>query len=312
MKKILITGALGQIGTDLSEKLFELYGKDNVILSSRRAHESKDYKYEQLDVTDYDRFFEVCKKHGITEMYHLAAILSAVGEKNPDALWNVNMNGLKNALDISKELKIKLFVPSSIAAFGPSTPMDNTPQITIQRPTTIYGISKVAGELLCDYYYNKYGVDVRGVRFPGIISHKQLPGGGTTDYAVHIYFEAIKNKKYTSYIDKNTFMDMLYMPDAIDCMIDLMNADKNKLIDRNAFNVTAMSVDPEAIKKSIQKFIKEFTLDYDVDETRQKIAESWPNSLDASEAKKQWNFNPKYDLDKMTEDMLNEIKKKNL
>ncbi len=310
MSKILITGALGQIGSDLVERLESIYGAENLVLSGRRDHKSEKYAYEKFDVTDGKTYHEIIKKHDIKEVYHLAAILSAVGEKNPDLLWNVNMNGLKNILDIARDEKLKLFVPSSIAAFGPNTPADNTPQTTIQRPTTMYGVSKVAGEILCDYYVKKYGVDSRGVRFPGIISHKQLPGGGTTDYAVHIYFEAIKNKKYTSYIDKGTFMDMLYMPDAIDSMISLMNADGEKLQNRNAYNITAMSIDPEMIAASIKKFMPEFTLDYDVDPERQKIAESWPNSLDDSVARKEWGWNPKYDLDKMTEDMLKEIAKK--
>ncbi len=310
MKKILVTGAMGQIGTDLVERLAGIYGADNVIISGRRKFDDTKYTYESFDVADGKTYYDVIKKYGITDVYHLAAILSATGEKNPDLLWDVNMNGLKNVLDIAKDEKLKLFIPSSIAAFGPSTPADKTPQNTIQRPTTMYGISKVAGELLCDYYFMKYGVDARGVRFPGLISHKQLPGGGTTDYAVHIYFEAIKNKAYTSYIGKGTYMDMLYMDDAIDSMIQLMDADPAKLKNRNAYNITAMSVAPEDIEKSIQKVMPEFKLDFDVDPARQAIAESWPNSLDDSAARSEWGWNPKFDLDKMTVEMLEAIKQK--
>ncbi len=219
MKKILVIGAKGQIGTDLVIKLAEIYGKENIVAAGidERGGYNPDVKYEIVDVTDKQRIYDISKKYDIDTVINLAAVLSAVGEKNPMALWNINLNGVVNTLEVAKELKQKVFTPSSIAAFGPSTPLDNTPQVTIQRPTTIYGVSKVAGELLCDYYFLKYGVDARGVRFPGLISYKQLPGGGTTDYAVHIYFEALKNKKYTSYIDKGTYMDMMYMPDAIDC-----------------------------------------------------------------------------------------------
>lgn len=310
MKKILVTGAGGQIGTDLVEKLGELYGAENVIISDINPIETDKYVFEKLDVTDKETYHAVVKKHGITEIYHLAAILSAVGEKNPDLLWHVNMTGLEVVLNIAREEKVKVFVPSSIAAFGPSTPADKTPQVTIQRPTTIYGISKVAGELLCDYYHQKFGVDVRGVRFPGLISHKQLPGGGTTDYAVHIYFDAIKKKSYTSYIGEGTYMDMLYMDDAIDSMINIMNADPSKLKHRNAYNISAMSIAPEDVAKSIQKVMPDFVMDYDVDPVRQAIAESWPNSLDDSAAREDWGWDPKFDLDKMTVEMLEAIKKK--
>ena len=200
-----------------------------------------------------------------------------------------------------------VYTPSSIAAFGPTTPPDNTPQDTIQRPTTMYGVTKVAGELLCDYYFKRFGVDTRGVRFPGLISYETLPGGGTTDYAVHIYYDALKNKKYTSFIGKGTKMDMMYMPDALDAIVNLMEADSSKLIHRNAFNVTAMSFDPEMLAASIKKVIPEFELDYDVDPIRQGIADTWPNSLDDSAAREEWGWNPKYDLDAMTRDMLEKL-----
>lgn len=312
MKKILVTGATGQIGTELVERLIEVYSKENVIASARRdiSKVNFDCKYESLDIRDAKRFYGVCKDNNVDSIINLAAILSAVGEKDPNLLWDINMNGLVNSLEVSKELNLKLFTPSSIAAFGTSSPLDNTPQVTIQRPTTIYGVSKVAGELLCDYYFLKYGVDTRGIRFPGLISYKQLPGGGTTDYAVHIYFDAIKKKKFTSNIAEGVFLDMMYMPDAVESIIDLMNADPKRLIDRNAFNVSSMSVDPKTIAQSIKKYISEFEIDYDVNPVLNEIAKSWPNSLDITEAKKQWDFSPKYDLDKMTKAMLEGIRGK--
>ena len=286
MKKILVTGATGQIGGDLISELSRIYGKDKVIGSARRKDplDLDCNRYYSMDCRNLDDFYRIVKEEKVDTILHLAAILSAKGEEDPNLLWDINVNGLYNALEVSKEIGASLFVPSSIGAFGPSTPKDRTPQNTIQRPTTAYGVSKVTGELLCDYYHQKYGLDTRGVRFPGLISHKTLPGGGTTDYAVHIYYEAIKNKHYTSFIDKGTYMDMMYMPDAIDSIIKLMEADPDKLIDRNAFNVSSMSFEPEDIKRSIQKYIPEFTMDYDVDPIRQSIAGSWPNSLDTSQA----------------------------
>jgi nucleoside-diphosphate-sugar epimerase len=220
------------------------------------------------------------------------------------------MNGLYNVLEIGREMGIQIFTPSSIAAFGPLTPQDKTPQDTIQRPTTMYGVTKVAGELLCDYYHRRFGVDTRGVRFPGLISYETLPGGGTTDYAVHIYYEAIKEKKYTSYIREGTYMDMMYMPDALDAIINLAEADPSKLMHRNAFNISAMSFAPEQIAAEIKKMIPEFQISYDVDPVRQSIAESWPNSLDDSAARAEWGWDPKYNLSSMTEDMLLKLSKK--
>ncbi|MBN2260393.1 MAG: L-threonine 3-dehydrogenase [Clostridiales bacterium] len=313
MKKILVTGALGQIGTELVLKLRKEYGVDNVVASDRNRHDSPVFDegfFEDLDVLDANRISEITNKYKVDTVIHLAAMLSATGESNPQALWSVNMTGLYNMLEVARENKLAVFTPSSIAAFGPSTPKILTPQDTIQRPTTIYGVSKVAGELLCDYYFNKFGVDTRGVRYPGLISNGAMPGGGTTDYAVHIYYEALKNKKYTSYIAKGTKMDMMYMPDALDAIIQLIEADPSKLIHRNAFNITAMSFDPEGLKESIQKYIPEFQLEYDVDPVRQKIADSWPDSLDDSAARQEWNWNPKYDLDRMTQDMLETLGKK--
>lgn len=311
MKRILITGATGQIGTDLVERLIDVYGDDNVLSCSRRERPENwvGSHYESLDVTDGKRFFELTKNFEADTILHLAAVLSAVGESNPQLLWDINVNGLYNSLEISRELNTALFVPSSIGAFGPSTPKVSTPQTTIQRPTTMYGVSKVAGELLCDYYHSKFGVDSRGVRFPGLISYKALPGGGTTDYAVHIYYDALEKGHYTSFIGEGTKMDMMYMPDAVDSIIDLMEADPNKLIDRNAFNVSGMSFDPEEIKRSIQRHLPDFTMDYEVDPIRQAIADSWPDSLDVSAAREQWGFSPKYDLAAMTKDMLEKLAK---
>ncbi len=312
MRKILVTGALGQIGSELTRSLRKIYGAENIIASNRRikdGHEEliESGPFEIVDIANGQRVLEVVKKYKVNTIINLAAILSAVGEKDPMACWDVNMNGLINILKIGKDEKCQIFNPSSIAAFGPSTPADNTPQVTIQRPTTMYGVTKVSGEILCDYYHQRFGVDTRGVRFPGLISYETLPGGGTTDYAVHIYYDAIKHKKYTSFIDKGTYMDMMYMPDALDAIIKLMEADPSKLIHRNAFNVTAMSFDPEALAESIRKIIPEFQLDYDVDQVKQDIANSWPNSLDDTAAREEWGWNPKYDLDSMTKDMLEKL-----
>lgn len=312
MKKILVTGALGQIGSELVMKLRDTYGKDNVIASSRRKKDgfenvTEDGIFELVNVEDADKLAEVVKKHKADTIIHLAAILSAVGEANPTAAWNVNMGGLFNVLEVARETGCAVFTPSSIAAFGPSTPQDKTPQDTLQRPTTMYGVTKVAGEVLCDYYFKRYGVDTRGVRFPGLISYETLPGGGTTDYAVHIYYEALKNGKYTSYIDKGTYMDMMYMPDALDAIVNLAEADSSKLVHRNAFNITAMSFEPEHIAAEIKKHIPTFTMDYDVDPVRQNIANSWPNSLDDSAARQEWGWNPKYNLTSMTTDMLDKL-----
>ncbi len=315
MRRILVTGALGQIGSELIVKLREKYGAENVVATNRSKKEGHDVVYngglfELLDIRDKERTIELVEKYNINTIINLAAILSAVGEQRPLDCWDINMNGLYNMLEIARERNIMLFNPSSIAAFGPSTPPDMTPQDTIQRPTTMYGVTKVAGEILCDYYHQRFGTDTRGVRFPGLISYETLPGGGTTDYAVHIYYEAIKNKKYTSFIKEGTQMDMMYMPDALDAIVELMEADGDKLIHRNAFNITAMSFTPEEIAASIKKYIPEFEMDYDVDPVRQAIAESWPNSLDASAAKEEWGFSPKYDLDAMTRDMLDKLSKK--
>ncbi|MEQ6387992.1 L-threonine 3-dehydrogenase [Bacillaceae bacterium S4-13-58] len=311
LKKILVTGALGQIGSELVVKLRQQYGTENVIASDIRKTDSgvvKEGPFEIIDVTKDGAIYEAAKKYNVDTIMHLAALLSATAEKNPLVAWNVNMGGLVQALETARELNTQFFTPSSIGAFGPSTPKVNTPQDTIQRPTTMYGVNKVSGELLCDYYYNKFGVDTRGVRFPGLISYVTPPGGGTTDYAVDIYYKAVNEGKYTSYIDKGTFMDMMYMPDALNAIIHLMEADPSKLIHRNAFNITSMSVDPESIATSIRQHIPSFKLDYDVDPIRQKIAESWPDSIESTAAFEEWGFKPHYDLDKMTADMLSKLK----
>lgn len=313
MKKILITGAFGQIGTEISQVLQKKYGYDNVIISGLEHSVVKgltDGVLEVVDVTNGNQILDVIKKHQVDTIIHLAALLSAVGEKYPQKLWDVNMNGLYNVLEVGRISGAKIFTPSSIAAFGSNTPHDHTPQDTIQRPSTIYGVSKVSGELLCDYYHKKYGVDTRGIRFPGLISNTALPGGGTTDYAVHIYYEAIRSHYFECNIAAGTYMDMMYMPDAINAIIKLMEADPCKLLHRNAFNVSAMSIEPEDIKKEILKHITDFEMIYKVDPVKQKIADSWPNSLDDSAAKAEWGFSPEYDLEKMTSDMLAALRKK--
>ncbi len=314
MKKILITGSLGQIGSELVTHLRKIYGADNVIATDIRFLEDNEActggPFEILDVTDRETFRAVVRKHKPDTIMHLAALLSAVAEAKPQLAWDINMGGLVNALEVAREEGLSFFTPSSIGAFGPNTPRDNTPQDTIQRPQTMYGVTKVSGELLCDYYFTKFGVDTRGVRFPGLISNVAPPGGGTTDYAVDIFYEAIKNKKYTSYIAEGTKMDMMYMPDALNAIVKLMEADPSKLKHRNAFNISAMSFDPEEIAAEIKKHIPEFTMDYNVDPVRQKIADSWPDSLNTDAAREEWGFSYEYDLPKMTADMLEKLKVK--
>jgi nucleoside-diphosphate-sugar epimerase len=316
MKKILVTGALGQIGSELVMKMRKIYGNENVIATDLRKLEGSPVvttgPFELLDVTDHKTMLELAKKYEVDTLVHLAALLSATAEAKPLLAWNLNMGGLVNALEVARELKLQFFTPSSIGAFGPSTPKDNTPQDTIQRPTTMYGVNKVAGELLCDYYFKKFGVDTRGVRFPGLISYEVLPGGGTTDYAVDIYYEALKSGKYTSFIAEGTKMDMMYMPDAINSIINLLEADGSKLIHRNAFNIAAMSFEPEEIAAEIKKHIPGFIMDYNVDPIRQGIADSWPNSMDSTCAKEEWEFKAEYDLAKMTTDMLKQLSAKGI
>lgn len=314
MKNILVMGAGGQIGSELVVELRKRYGAEHVVASDLSPQaESKiaaEGPFHTADVTNGNAVSELVKKYKIDTIYNLAALLSAVAETKPQAAWNVGINGHYNILEIARANDCAVFFPSSIGAFGPTTPTNDTPQDTIQRPQTMYGVTKVTGELLSDYYYKRYGVDTRGVRYPGIISNVTLPGGGTTDYAVEIYYDAIRKGTYTSPLKKGTFLDMMYMPDAIDAAIDLMEADPSRLKHRNCFNITAMSIDPESIADSISRVIPDFTINYKVEQAKQEIADSWPNSLDDSAARHEWDWDPKFKLDAMTEDMLEVIGKK--
>ncbi|HPW24767.1 MAG TPA: NAD-dependent epimerase/dehydratase family protein [Candidatus Syntrophosphaera thermopropionivorans] len=308
MKNILVLGSAGQIGSELVPYLRNIYGNNNVVATYHRQPLIPEIKdggpCENLDALEPDKVMNAVKKYNIDTIINLVAVLSAVGESKPTLAWKINMDSMLNVLEIAKEAHCAVFIPSSIGAFGPTTPHDNTPQDTIMRPTTIYGISKVAAELLGDYYFLKYGVDARGLRYPGIISNVTLPGGGTTDYAVEIYYEAIKNKNYVCYLKPGTFLDMMYMPDALRALVDLMEADPSRLKHRNCFNVTAMSFDPEMIAAEIKKHIPEFHMEYQIDSVKQAIADSWPNKMDDSAAREEWGWKPEYDLASMTEDML--------
>ena len=314
MKRILITGALGQIGSELVVKLNEIYGEENVFPTDIRKVEDNAIcnhpNFQILDVLEMDRFMDLAEESKADTLIHMAALLSAVAEEKPLVAWHINMQGLVNALEVAREHKLQFFTPSSIGAFGPDTPKVGTPQDTIQRPTTMYGVTKVAGELLCDYYYTRFGVDTRGVRFPGLISYVTPPGGGTTDYAVQIYYDAITDGKYVCNIPQGVKMDMMYMPDAIQAIIDLMEADASKLVHRNAFNISGMSFEPEEIAASIKKVMPEFEMTYDVNPTLERIANSWPDELDTSAAREEWNFKTEYDLDKMTVDMIEKLSAK--
>ncbi len=313
MKKVLITGALGQIGTDLSEALVERLGTDNVISCyHRKKPEVMDGSrglYEHLDVTKPGELDALMEKYQPDTIVHMASLLSATAEKKPLMAWDINMNGLIQVLEAGRKYNALVLNPSSIAVFGPDSPKDNTPQDTILRPTSIYGVTKVAGELLSDYYFTKYQVDTRGLRYPGLISYKTLPGGGTTDYAVDIYFQAIQKGCYTCYLKEDTSIDMMYMPDAIKATIDLMDADPSTLKHRNAFNVSAMAFTPAEIAASIKKFMPDFTINYEIDPERQSIADSWPNSIDDTAAREEWGWKNDFDLDAMTKDMLENLKK---
>ncbi len=312
--KILLTGALGQIGSELTLKLRSIYNANNVIITDIRDDLNRELiesgPFYKVDCRDGERIHEIIRKHKIDRIYHLAALLSATAEENPQLAWEININSLYTILEIARAEKCSVFIPSSIGAFGPGSPKDYTPQDTIQRPTSMYGVTKVAGELLCDYYYHKYEVDTRGVRYPGIISNVIYPGGGTTDYAVHIYYEAVRKKKYTCFLRGDTYLDMIYMPDALKAAIEIMEADPEKLRHRNAFNVTAMSFCPEEQAAYIRKYMPEFEIDYDIDPVRQALANSWPNSLEDYAARVEWGWSPDYDLGLMTEDMLKVLKNK--
>jgi nucleoside-diphosphate-sugar epimerase len=309
MKNILVTGAKGQIGSELTAELRKKYGTEAVVaLDLSLPQNPTDGPFEVADVTDKNAISEIVKKYQIDTIFHLVGILSATGEKNPELAWNVNMNGLKNVLDIAREQGIKqIFWPSSIAAFGPTTPVNDTPQHTILEPTTIYGVTKVSGELLCQYYWKKYNLDIRSLRYPGIISYKTAPGGGTTDYAVAIYFDALKNKSYDCFVGPETVLPMMYMPDAIRATVELMEAPAENIKVRTSYNLTAMSFSAKELAESVTKQIPDFTCTYNPDE-RQKIADSWPRSIDDSSARTDWGWSHTFDLDKMTEDMLKNIR----
>jgi len=314
MKRILITGACGQIGSELTSVLRKRYGAENVIASDIKEEPLKDTEesgiYEILDVRDRKTLKEVVDKYSIDTLFHMAAILSANGEKNPWLAWDVNVNGLYNVLEIAREKNMKrVFVPSSIAAFGPETPKVKAPQETVLKPRTIYGVTKIIVERLGEYYFWKFGLDVRGIRYPGIISSETLPGGGTTDYAVEIFYEAVKNRRYIAFLRKETRLPMMYMPDCLKATVMLMEADLSRLKHHGDFNLSGMSFSVEELAKEIKKHIREFTCEYKPD-FRQEIADSWPQSIDDSAAREEWGWKPDYDLASMTEDMINKIKEK--
>ena len=313
MKKVLVIGATGQIGSELTMELRRIYGGANVVAGYIKGAEPQGVlrdsgPMELADVTDAEAIADVVKRHQIDAIYNLAALLSVVAENKPKLAWKIGIDGLWNVLEVARELGCAVFTPSSIGSFGASTPHVMTPQDTIQRPRTMYGVSKVTTELLSDYYFLKYGVDTRSVRFPGIISNVTPPGGGTTDYAVDIYYSAVRGEQFVCPIKACTYMDMMYMPDALKAAIELMEADPSKLVHRNGFNVTAMSFEPEQIYAEIRKSMPDFKMIYEVDPLKQSIADSWPDSLDDSCARQEWGWQPQYDLQKMTVDMLDKLK----
>ena len=311
-EKILVVGACGQIGVELTLQLRKMYGEGAVIASDLREEHpllKGSGPYISLDIMNKETLHVLVLRNNITQIYLLAAILSATGEKNPLLAWHINMQSLLNVLDVAKEENLhKIYWPSSIAVFGPSTPKIETPQHTIVEPSTIYGISKFAGELWCEYYYNRYHVDVRSLRYPGLISYKSQPGGGTTDYAIEIFHDAINKKTYNSFLKEDTYLPMMYMPDAIRATIDLMHADADKLTVRSSYNLNGISFSPKEIAAEIKKHIPDFSISYEPD-SRQQIADSWPKSIDDSAAQKDWGWKPEFDLSSMTEDMLKNIKK---
>lgn len=310
-EKILVIGACGQIGVELTLQLRKTYGEANVIASDLREEHpllKGTGPYVSLDIMNKETFHVLVLRYNITQVYLLAAILSATGEKNPSLAWHINMQSLLNVLEVAREENLaKIYWPSSIAVFGPSSPRENTPQHTTIEPTTIYGISKFAGERWCDYYSKRYKLDVRSVRYPGLISYKSQPGGGTTDYAVEIFHDAINKGSYTSFLSEDTYLPMMYMPDAIRATIELMEADADKVKIRSSYNISGMSFSPKEIAAEIRKHIPGFTMEYKVD-SRQQIADSWPRSIDDSEAQKDWGWKPEFDLERMTIDMLQNLK----
>ncbi len=311
MKKILVTGATGQIGVELTQALRDKYGAAYVVATGynhRPASElPQDFIFYRLDIRDTPALKKIVKDYQCDTIFHLASLLSAVAEAKPMEAWDINMNGLINVLEVARTHGCAVFFPSSIGAFGPGTPSFNTPQETIQRPQSLYGITKVSGELLCDYYFHRYGVDTRGLRYPGLISYKAMPGGGTTDYAVDIFYAAVKNRHYDCFLRADTQLDMMYMPDAVAAAIKLMEADSAKLKHRNAFNVAAMSFTPEQLAAEIQKHLPDFTVSYRIDPVRQAIADSWPRHMDDSAAHSEWGWQAQYDLAATVKDMLEQI-----
>ena len=314
MKRILVTGATGQIGSELTMELRKRYGSDNVIAAGHKRKPSEKLfssgPFEYLDVTQKGDIEKLVEKYDIDTIYHLAAVLSVVGEQNPQLAWNVNMNGLYNVLEVARERNmVRIFWPSSIAVFGPETPRVNTPQDTVLIPRTMYGVTKVAGELLCNYYFLRFDLDIRSVRYPGIVSSETPPGGGTTDYAVEIFYEAIKRKRYTCFVREDTVLPMMYMPDCIKAVIDLMEADPSRVKCRKSYNVTGMSFSVGELTAEIKKYIPEFECEYKPD-FRQKIADSWPMSIDDSVAREEWGWKSTYDLAVMTNDMIEKLTKR--
>lgn len=310
MAKVLITGALGQIGTALTTALNSKYGIENVIISDIKDNVKSENKYLKLNILDKNQLEEIISQNNVTIIYHLAALLSATGEKDPFLCWDVNMNGTLNVLELSVKYKLeRIFIPSSIAVWGPGIDRDNTEQDSVLKPKTMYGVTKVAGEILANYFFDKYELDVRGIRYPGIISSETLPGGGTTDYAVDIFYEAIKNKKYNCFLSKDTMLPMMYMEDCINATLQLMDAPVSNLIHHADFNVAAISFTPDELSNEIKKHIPNFEISYNPD-FRQKIADSWPKKIDDSAARVEWNWNHKYDLEKMTKTMIENLSKK--
>ena len=313
MRRILVTGAAGQVGTELVPALRSVYGEDAVLATDLRRPEAGPLpagRFETLDCTDAAAIADAVGRHDADAIYHLAALLSASAERRPQLAYEVNLGTLVNVLEVARERGAAVFTPSSIGAFGPDTPRDPAPQDTIQRPTTMYGVTKVAGELLCDYYHTRFGVDTRGLRFPGLISHVAPPGGGTTDYAVEIFYEALERGRYTCFLSADTQLDMMYMPDAVRAAMEVMEADTSRLRHRNAFNVTAMQLTPAVLARSIAGHVPGFEIDYDVDPVRQRIADSWPMRLDDSAARSEWGWSPQFGLDAMTADMLEHLRSK--
>ncbi len=308
MQRIVVTGAGGQIGSWLVPKLREIYGDAAVLATDIRPLDAEAGPTQLLDATDGQAVADAVGRHKADAVYHLAAILSAVGERDPGMAWRVNMASLEVILEVARAQKCAVFTPSSIAVFGPDSPSDPTPQDTVMRPRTMYGVTKVAGELLCDYYHARFGVDTRGVRYPGLISYGAPPGGGTTDWAVDIYYKAVSQGRYTCFLGPDTVIDMMYMPDAVRAAIDLMEADPARLTHRNAFNVTAFQLAPRRLADIIAGHVPGFEIDYDIDPVRQAIAESWPDRIDDSAARSEWDWAPEYDVNTMTVDMLTNLR----